>query len=438
MNVNKFINSKNISSRYLVHQILDGVFINKRTKTQTLNYLEKKQVFFEEKDIAQAERITNFIFGHLKSVDSKILIFLKKKPNISVLNILRIVISEIALNETPNYALVNSAVDLARISIRTKHFLGLINSVSRNLIAKNQKKELEFKSNLESLVKSYIEKNYSRVIADNVEKIYTLNDTIDISIKNLEEIEFWKKKLKAIILPTGSLRIKKDVKLTNLYGFKEGKWWVQDISSSIPVKLLGDLKEKKVLDLFSAPGGKAMQLIALGANVTCVDKSSIRIKMLKENLARMKMKSEIIKTDFYKYKTKKKFDIVVIDAPCSSTGTIRKNKEIQYLFPEKRLNNLIKLQKDSLNIAKKFVRDNGLILYCNCSLFFSEGENQVIDFVNKNKDWCFEKISMKNKDIEQDWLNKFGFLRLRPDHLFDLGGMDGFFAAILRKKCSSL
>ena len=438
MNVNKFINSKNISSRYLIHQILDGVFINRRTKPQTLNYLEKKQVFFEEKDIAQAERITNFIFGHLESVDSKILIFLKKKPNTSVLNILRIVISEIALNETPNYALVNSAVDLARISIRTKHFLGLINSVSRNLIAKNQKKELEFKSNLESLVKSYIEKNYSRVIADNVEKIYTLNDTIDISIKNLEEIEFWKKKLKAIILPTGSLRIKKDVKLTNLYGFKEGKWWVQDISSSIPVKLLGDLKEKKVLDLFSAPGGKAMQLIALGANVTCVDKSSIRIKMLKENLARMKMKGEIIQTDFYKYKTKKKFDIVVIDAPCSSTGTIRKNKEIQYLFPEKRLNNLIKLQKDSLNIAKKFVRDNGLILYCNCSLFFSEGENQVIDFVNKNKDWCFEKISMKNKDIEQDWLNKFGFLRLRPDHLFDLGGMDGFFAAILRKKCSSL
>ena len=437
MNVNKYINSKSISSRYLVHQILDGVFINKRTKSQTFNYLKKK-VFFEEKDIAQADRITNFIFGHLEGIDSEILMFLKKKTNISVLNIFRIVISEIALKEAPNYALVNSAVDLARMNIKTKHFLALINSASRNLVAKNQQKKLEFISNLESNLKSYLAKNYSKKIADNIEKIYTLNNTVDISLKNLEEIEFWKKKLDAIILPTGSLRIKKDVKLSNLNGFKEGKWWVQDISSSIPVKLLGDLKEKKVLDLFSAPGGKAMQLIALGANVTCVDKSSIRIKMLKENLARMKMKSEIIETDFYKYKTKKKFDVVVIDAPCSSTGTIRKNKEIQYLFPEKRLNNLIKLQKDSLNIAKKFVRDNGLILYCNCSLFFSEGENQVIDFVNKNKDWCFEKFSLKNKDIEQDWLNKFGFLRLRPDHLFDLGGMDGFFAAILKKKCSSL
>ena len=434
MNVNKFINSKNISSRYLIHQILDGVFINRRTEPQTLNYLEKKQVFFEEKDIAQAERITSFIFGHLESIDRKILKFLKKKTNTSVLNIFRIVVSEIALNEAPNYALVNSAVDLARISIKTKYFLGLINSVSRKLVAMYQEKELEFNSNLESTLKSYLTKNYSKEIADNIERIYTLNNTIDISIKNLEEIEFWKKKLEAKILPTGSLRIKKDVKLTNLNGFNEGKWWVQDISSSIPIKLLGDLKEKEVLDLFSAPGGKAMQLISLGANVTCLDKSSIRIKMLKENLSRMKMKSEIIKTDFYSFKTKKKFDVVVIDAPCSSTGTIRKNKEIQYLFPEKRLNNLIQIQKDSLNAAKKFVKDNGVILYCNCSLFFSEGENQIFDFVEKNKDWCFEKISIKNKDIEQDWLNKFGFLRLRPDHLFDLGGMDGFFAAILKKK----
>ena len=171
MNVNKFINSKNISSRYLIHQILDGVFINRRTKPQTLNFLKQNHVFFEEKDIAQAERITNFIFGHLESIDRKILIFLKKKTNISVLNIFRIVISEIALKEAPNYALVNSAVDLARMNIKTKHFLALINSASRNLVAKNQQKKLEFISNLESNLKSYLAKNYSKKIADNIEKI---------------------------------------------------------------------------------------------------------------------------------------------------------------------------------------------------------------------------------------------------------------------------
>ena len=434
MNVNKFIISKKISARYLIHQILDGVFINRRTKFQTIDYLRIKKIFFEDKDIAQADRITDFIFGHLESIDDKLYLFLKKKTDISVLNIFRILISEIALQETPDYALVNSAVDLAKTSLKTKYFSGLINAVSKSLISKNKEKDFLFKSNLERTLKNYLVENYSKEIADNIEKIYTLNSTIDITIKSFEEIENWKKKLEAILLPTGSLRIKKNVKLTDLNGFKEGKWWVQNISSSIPIKILGNVKDKDVLDLFSAPGGKAMQFIASGANVTCVDKSSFRIKMLKENLARMKMKTEIIKTDLYRFNSQKKFDIVLIDVPCSATGTIRKNKELQYLFPKKRLNNLLKIQKDSLNIAKKFVKNNGLILYCNCSLFSSEGECQILDFVENNRDWYFEKISKKNSNIQTDWLDKFGFLRLRPDHLFDLGGMDGFFAAILKKK----
>ena len=101
------------------------------------------------------------------------------------------------------------------------------------------------------------------------------------------------------------IKNKKNIKLSNLSGFKEGKWWVQDISSSIPIKLIDKIKNMEVLDLFSAPGGKAMQLIALGANVTCIDSSSIRIKKLKENLTRMNMNADIFQTDFYDFKSKK-------------------------------------------------------------------------------------------------------------------------------------
>tara|TARA_A100001011_G_C14314137_1_gene847087 strand:+ start:2468 stop:3775 length:1308 start_codon:yes stop_codon:yes gene_type:complete len=434
MNVNKYIISRKLSSRYLIHKILDGVFINRRTKNQTFDLLIKKEIYFKEKDIAQAERITNFIFGYLESIDYILSLILKKKTNLSVINIFRLVISELALKEAPNYALVNSAVDLAKVNLKTKYFLGLINAVSRRLVDKYQEKEFSLKSTLEKDFKNYLRKNYSNEIADNIEKTYTLNNTVDISIKNSNEIEIWKKKLKAVLLPTGSLRIKKNGKLSDIVGFKEGKWWVQNISSSIPVKLLGDLKGKEVLDLFSAPGGKAMQLIALGANVTCVDKSLQRIKKFEQNLIRMKMSTEIIQTDVYKFKSKKHFDIVLIDVPCSASGTIRKNKEVQYLYPEKRVTNLLNLQKDSLSIAKKFVKKDGLILYCNCSLFFSEGEDQIYEFIDNNKDWNFEKISKNNKYIEKDWLDKSGFLRIRPDHLSDLGGMDGFFAAILKKK----
>lgn len=433
MNINNFIISKKISSRYLVHQILDGVFVNKRTKPQTIEYLERKKISFEEKNIAQADRISNFIFGHLKSIDDLIYKMLKKQPNISVTNIFRILVSELKLKEAPNYALVNSAVDLAKTNIKTKSFQGLINAVSRKLVKKFNDTDIIFTSNLESNFKDYLVKNYSEKIANDIEKTYVLHNSIDITLKNFDEVNYWEKEFEATLLPTGSLRIKKNIKISSLKGYKEGKWWVQDISSSIPVKLLGEIKDKEVLDLFSAPGGKAMQLSALGANVTCLDQSPTRLKTLKDNLARTNMQSKVILTDFYKFKTRKKFDIVVIDVPCSATGTIRKNKEIQYLNPYKRLKNLLKIQKDSLKISKKFVKDDGKILYCNCSLFYSEGEDQISKFLEKNHDWNLENLTKKDIIINKGWLDNLGFLRLRPDHLMDLGGMDGFFAAILKK-----
>ena len=433
MNVKKFIIYKKISSRYLVHKILNGVFIDKKTKNQTLEYLTRKNFFFEEKDLAQADRLANLIFGHLESIDNILLSVLKKKTNKSVFNILRIVIAELALKEAPIYASVSSAVNLAKISIKTKHFAGLVNSVSKSLVRIFQEKNIILKSNLENNFKNYLIEKYSQEIAKKIERIYTLHNSIDISIINQEEVEHWKEKLGAKLLPTGSLRIKKNKKLSDLSGFKEGKWWVQDISSSIPIKLIDKIKNMEVLDLFSAPGGKAMQLIALGANVTCIDSSSIRIKKLQENLTRMNMKADVFQTDFYDFKSKKKFDLVLIDVPCSSTGTIRKNKEIQYLDPFKRLKNLLKIQEDSLNVAKNFVKDKGYILYCNCSLFFSEGEDKIRNFIKENSNWEFEKFIKKNKHIEKDWIDKSGFLRLRPDHLYNEGGMDGFFAALLKK-----
>ena len=250
-----------------------------------------------------------------------------------------------------------------------------------------QEKDLILKSNLEKNFKNYLIEKYSQEIANKIERIYTLHNSIDISIINQKEVEYWKEKLGAKLLPTGSLRIKKNKKLSDLSGFKEGKWWVQDISSSIPIKLIDKIKNMEVLDLFSAPGGKAMQLIASGANVTCIDSSSARIKKLKENLNRMNMNADVIQKDFYDFESKKKFDLVLIDVPCSSTGTIRKNKEIQYLDPFKRLKNLLKIQEDSLNIAKNFVKDKIFIIvlvdclyYLRCHKFypFQFPSNQLI------------------------------------------------------------
>ena len=148
----------------------------------------------------------------------------------------------------------------------------------------------------------------------------------------------------------------------------------------------------------------------------------------------MEMKAEIIRADIKKFKTKKKYDIILIDAPCSASGTISKNKDLIHLNPMERINSLKKIQEFALEAAKSWVKDSGRILYSTCSLFPEEGEEQIKNFLVKNKDWRQKEICPVKFDLDKDWLDKKGALRLRPDHLFELGGMDGFYASLLIKK----
>ena len=145
------------------------------------------------------------------------------------------------------------------------------------------------------------------------------------------------------------------------------------------------------------------------------------------------MKAKIINSDIRKFESKKKYDIITIDAPCSSSGTIIKNKDLPHLLPIERILNLTAIQDESLDLARKYVKEDGVILYCTCSLFPAEGEERVSEFLVKNQDWMQKAICPKEHGIEADWVDSKGGLRLRPDHLFDLGGMDGFYAAILVK-----
>ena len=177
-----------------------------------------------------------------------------------------------------------------------------------------------------------------------------------------------------------------------------------------------------------------MQLISAGARVTCLDLSLRRIETLKQNLCRMNMKAEIIQENIERFRTEKKYDIIVIDVPCSSSGTFRKNKDLLHLNPTERVCSLKKIQAYTLEAAKAWIKDNGTILYCACSLFPEEGENQTKRFLINNEDWMQKVICPAKFDLEGDWVDKHGGLRLRPDHLFDFGGMDGFYASLLIKK----
>ncbi len=423
-----------LKARYLCLQILIGVFKEDRSVVQILQKKSVYGTFYRECDVAKAKRLSNFIFIHLKQVDQCIEPHLNKNIKLEVRNIFRVVVAESTDKGLPDYAIVNSAVKLAKLNKVSRYFTTLINAVSRKIVLNLKSNNQVFEPELEKNLRAYLRKYYAEEVIKKIEKLMIRYVPVDITVRDSEDISLLKKELGAVELPTGTLRLKNQKVLAELEGFKTGKWWVQGISSAIPVKLLGNIHGLEVLDLFSAPGGKAMQLISAGAEVSCLDISSKRLELLKQNLVRMEMKAEIIRADIKKFKTKKKYDIILLDAPCSASGTILKNKDLIHLNPMERIYSLKKIQESALEAAKSWVKDSGRILYSTCSLFPEEGEEQIKNFLMKNKDWKQKEICPDKFGLDKDWLDKKGALRLRPDHLFELGGMDGFYASLLIKK----
>ena len=207
---------------------------------------------------------------------------------------------------------------------------------------------------------------------------------------------------------------------------------MQDAAAAIPAKLLGDITGKTVLDLCAAPGGKTMQLAAAGADVTALDLSASRIERVRENLARVELKAKIVVEDVLEYAPSKKFDAILLDAPCSATGTIRRHPDLPYAKSELSLAPLLNLQKDMLAEAANWLKPGGALVYCTCSLFPEEGEAQVEAFLNSHPD--FEQLPAEADGLEPAWLDASGGLRLRPDYWAERGGMDGFYIALLKKK----
>ena len=231
--------NNSLRARYLCLEILKGVFKDRKTVRQILEKQRPVLYSFKEGDVARAERISDYIFVHLNGIDECINSYLKKNIKLEVRNILRVVVAESFLEEIPNYAVVNSAVKLSKLDVVTRYFSDLVNAVSRKIVlhVRNEKNELE--AVLDEELRRYLSNFYPDDAIKRIEKLMSIKVPIDITVKSASELMFWKAKLGAIKLPTGTLRLQNPKKLATMPGFKEGKWWVQDISSSIPVKLLG-------------------------------------------------------------------------------------------------------------------------------------------------------------------------------------------------------
>jgi 16S rRNA (cytosine967-C5)-methyltransferase len=217
--------------------------------------------------------------------------------------------------------------------------------------------------------------------------------------------------------------------VTELEGFGEGAFWVQDVAATYPVRALGDVKGLSILDIGAAPGGKTAQLAKAGAQVTALDKSAARMDVLKENMARLKLTVEPVVVDALRWEPGKQFDAVLLDAPCSATGTWRRHPEVLHITTQHDITELSRTQREMLTRAWQWVKPGGRLVYCTCSLEPEEGEQQAQWFVANHSDAAIAPVSAVPHGITTE-----GYVRTTPALLAQQGGMDGFFAAIFKKQ----
>lgn len=352
--------------------------------------------------------------------------------------ILYIGITQILFMDVPDHAAVDTSVSLAAQNGMEKQ-KGFVNAVLRRMIAEGRewlKKQDDVALNFpEWILRAWIA-DYDLSKTLEIATASLAEAPLDITVKKREEEKIWESTLESKRLPSGALRRVGGGSVADMPGLMDGSWWVQDASSSLPVRLMGDIAGKHVIDLCSAPGGKTMQLAAAGAHVTAVDRSASRMKLVHDNLARTGLASHVhtVIADGAEWKPTDKADIVLVDAPCTATGTIRRHPDLLHLKSERDLQQLVNVQARILdNAASMIAAKGGMIFYCTCSLQKDEGERQVDRFVHDHPE--FKRTPFKAAEVFglDAAITDYGDLRILPFHLAPHGGMDGFFIARLER-----
>jgi 16S rRNA (cytosine967-C5)-methyltransferase len=252
---------------------------------------------------------------------------------------------------------------------------------------------------------------------------------LDLTLANPAETAKWAEQLEGVSLAPGHVRIARGSAVEGLPGYDEGAWWVQDLAASLPVRLLGEGKGRSVLDLCAAPGGKTMQLAASDWVVTALDSSAKRVERLKANLERTQLRAELVIADILKWQPDAPFDAVLLDAPCSATGTFRRHPDVLHRIGARQINELVELQATMLDRAADWVKPGGSLVYATCSLEPDEGEAQLSTFLAKHPE--FQPGSAVLPDPFMADAN--GAFRIKPPMLAEAGGLDGFYLVLLQK-----
>jgi len=350
--------------------------------------------------------------------------FLTKKPKINQYILLLNAVTQLIYLNFKDYAVIDDSVEISKkINVNP----GLINGVLRNILRNKNKLEGK-KVDYNALPKWFVKnsKNLNQKNKDDFVKTFFKEPNLHIVFKNKHLLKNFKNK--HFISTTTSAFILESKKVKDLYNYKQGDWWVQDFSSMLPIYLSSEISKKKILDLCAAPGGKLFQEILKGSKVHANDINENKIEILKNNLKRLKINSKITNKNALKLELKEKYDVIIIDAPCTSVGTIRRNPEIFFKKNPPNIISLVNLQRKLMDKASLLLNKNGIIIYMVCSFLYEETEAQIDYFLKIHKNFSLLKFSkIENEKNINNFINNKGYI-LHVPKTYKNFLIDGFFA----------
>ena len=357
----------------------------------------------------------------------------------NLLHVLHVAAAQILFLDVPDHSAVDLAVESAKSDPRSVRFASLVNAVLRKLIRSRETALPEMLAKTDDAPDWFVERLQGAYGAEKTRAILAMHRfpaPLDLTVK--QDAAGWAAKLNGQVLPNGTVRLESfEGKVSELAGFAEGAWWVQDVAASLPARLMGDIRGKRVADLCAAPGGKTASLILQGAEVIAVDMSASRLKRLEGNLSRLALTAETRIANLLDFKPAELLDAVLLDAPCSSTGTIRRHPDVAWTKTLEDVEKLAALQLKLLRHCVSLVKPGGVVLFSNCSLDRHEGEDLTARFLAEEK--RVESFGFLPGELPGfgHLIDKNGWLRTTPADLNlgrpEISGMDGFFAARFKR-----
>jgi 16S rRNA (cytosine967-C5)-methyltransferase len=429
-----------LAARRIAADILDGVLRRRIALDEQFSGKNAHPGLpaLAERDRALARRLTATVLRRLGTLRHLVGGYLEKgfpsdAPRAET--ILLLGAAQILWLEVPDHAAVDLSVRLAQADRRAGRYAGLVNAVLRRVAQHGATASFD---DISRDTPEWLLKRWTGIYgSDTARAIAAANGhepALDLTVK--QDTESWAERLRGRVMPTGTVRTLAHGAISLLPGFSEGAWWVQDAAAALPVRLFGDLRGKNVADLCAAPGGKTAQLAFAGANVTAVDRSPVRINRLRENLARLSLDAETVVADALEWDGGP-FDAVLVDAPCSSTGTIRRHPDVPWLKSEADVSVLTSLQQRLLDRALGLLKPGATLVYCVCSLEPEEGENQTTALLARDPRVARKPITPQDVFDRAEFVTPAGDLRTLPLHLVDpdprWGGLDGFYATRLTR-----